>query len=167
MHLSQKDNRKLSPIISRLSRRYDKGDTFAPHISVNDGSLLELDEAKKVANDCIKEVHKFKVEVDSIQYSDKWHKTLYIQIKNHPSLTKISKRLNKTFRKGKTPYSLNPHISLLYKKGLTNKEKKNIADKLEVPKIYLVSNIAVVTVGNVDDWKDYGNWKIVYEKALK
>lgn len=167
MHLSDKDNKKLSPIIAKLSKKYANGDIFPPHISANSAALLGLEEAKKAAIDCIKGVRKFEVEMVSIQYSEKWSKTLFIKVKDDPNLTKISKCLSKTFRKDLTPYLLSPHISLLYKEGMSSKEKRSLANKLKVPKKFLVSSIAVVTTGNVNDWRDYGNWKIVFEKELK
>lgn len=166
MHLSEKDNKQLAPIISKLSKKYANGDTFPPHISLNDAALLEFNQARKTAMEGIKGINKFEVEMDSIQYSEKWSKTLYIQLKSSFYLELISKRLNKTFRKGKSPYPLSPHISLLYKEGISNKEKKSLANNLKAPKMYPVSSIAVVTTGNKNDWRDYGNWKIVFEKEL-
>lgn len=167
MHLSEKDNQQLLPIISRLSNKYVNGVTFPPHISVNDPAKIGLYKVKKVAIESVKGISKFKVELDSIQYSDKWSKTLYIQIKDDTHLTKTSERLNKTFRKNKTPYPLNPHISLLYKEGMSVEDKKMLVKRLILPKKYVVTSIAVVTPGNINNWRDYGNWKIVFEKELK
>jgi len=167
MHLSENDNKKLSPIILKLSRKYVNGDVFPPHISVNGGARMELAEAKKAAIECVKGIPKIEVETSSIQYSDKWIKTLYIQIKENPDLIKISKRLDKIFRKDKPPYLLNPHVSLLYKDGMSALEKRELAAKIKVPNKFLVSSIAVVTSENVNDPKDYGAWKVVCEKELE
>ena len=127
---------------------------------------MEFDEAKKIADSCIRGIKKFKVEKESVQYSDAWSKTLYIQIKDNPNLTRISKRLNKTFRKGKTAYQLNPHISLMYKSGLDTKTKKKLSQNINVPDMFIVSSVAVVTLDGPNKWKGYGDWKIVYEKEL-
>src|SRR5687767_1203774 len=164
--LSENDNNKLTRILTELSKKYSNGDIFTPHISVNGSAQLPLTEAGKAATDAIEDIHKFEVQKESIKYSDEWSKTLYIQIKNNPNLTKISERLNKTFRKGKAPYTLDPHISLLYKEGLDNKVKENLALNLKVPDRYTVTSIAVATPGKTDDWRNYRNWKIVYRKDL-
>ncbi len=167
MHLSEKDNQQLLPIISRLSEKYVNGDTFPPHISVNSVARIELAEVKKAAIECIKGIPKIEVETSSIQYTDKWIKTLYIQIKENPDLIKISKRLDKIFRKDKSPYLLNPHVSLLYKDGMSTLEKRELVAKIKVPNKFLVSSIAVVTSENINDPKDYGAWKVVFEKELE
>jgi len=112
-------------------------------------------------------MRKFEVEKESIKHSNLWHKTLYIQIKNNPNLTMISKRLNKTFGSGESPYLLYPHISLLYKEGLSAKEKDRLAKKLKVFEKYFVSSIAVVTSENIKDARDYGSWRVVFEKELE
>ena len=167
MHLSKKDNRLLSPIVKRLSQKYVNGDTFPPHISVSSYAQIELDEAINASIKCIEGMRKFEVEKDSIKHSSLWHKTLYIQIKDNPNLTKISNSLNKTFGSDKSPYDLNPHISLLYKEGLSAKEKDRLAKKLKVSEKYLVTSMAVVTSENKNDPRDYGSWRVVFEKELE
>ena len=167
MHLSEKDNKTLSPIISKLSKKYVNGDIFPPHISVNFSAQINISEAKRVAGKSIKGIHKFEVETHSTQYSSQWHKTLFIQLKENPFLTTISKRLDKTFMENRMPYILDPHISLLYKDGLSIQEKNELAKSLKVPNKFLVSGIAVVTSTNPNYPKDYGAWKIVFEKELK
>jgi 2'-5' RNA ligase len=167
MHLSKKDNKFLSPIIYRLSKKYVNGDIFPPHISVSSYAQIELDEAISSAVKCVEGMKKFEVEQDSIKYSDMWHKTLYIQLKNNPDLIKINNFLNKTFGESQPPYLFNPHISLLYKEGLDMKEKDHLAKKIKVPNKYLVSSLAVVTSENKNDTRDYGSWKVVFEKELK
>ena len=167
MHLSKKDNKLLSPIVKKLSEKYVNGDIFPPHISVSSYASIELDEAISASIKCIKGLKKFEVEKDSIKYSSMWHKTLYIQIKDNPNLTMISNSLNKTFGRSESPYTLNPHISLLYKEGLSAKEKGRLTKKLKVSEKYLVSSIAVITSENKNDARDYGSWKVVFEKELE
>ena len=167
MHLSGSDNDILGPIIKKLSIKYASGDIFPPHVSVNGAAKLDIDVAIRSATLSIKGINKFKVKVDSIRYSEKWAKTLFIQLKKNRNLENISKKLNITFRKGKKPYILDPHISLLYKEGLDKKIKRKLAQKIIVPNVFTVTSMAVITPGNVNDWRDYKNWKIVYEKELK
>jgi hypothetical protein len=167
MHLSKKDNKFLSPIIKKLSEKYVYGDIFPPHISVSTYHRIELEEAMLSATKCIKGTKKFEVEKDSIRYSDLWHKTLYLQLKNDPNLVKINNCLNKTFGKAQSPYLFNSHISLLYKEGLAVKEKNYLAKMLKVPRKYIVSSIAVVVAENKNDPRDYGCWKVVFEKELE
>lgn len=167
MHLSDSNNKKLSPIIAGLSEKYVNGDVFPPHISVCNPVQIELKEAKRIIDVCVGGMHKFEVEMDSIHYSDKWSKTLFIQIKNNPNLSKISKCLSSYLSPGLPP-PLDPHISLLYKEGVDEKDKKNLVGELKVPKKYIVSSCALVYPGNnINNWRDYSKWKIVYEKKLK
>jgi 2'-5' RNA ligase len=166
MHLSKEDNKKLLPIIKKLSNKYDKGDLFLPHISVNGSRLIDYNVAKEIANECIKGISRFKVEKESIQYSNQWSKTLFIQLKENHNLIEINKRLNKLLRQGKPPYQLNPHISLMYRSGLDSKIKYTLAKTINTPGTFTVSSIALVTGSSVGNWKNYSNWKIVYERAL-
>ncbi len=167
MHLSKQDNKILSPIISRLSKKYVNGNIFPPHISVSLPVQIELEVAKRIIDACVGNIQKFEVEMHSIRYSDKWSKTLFIQIKESKTLSNISNCLSKRFDLD-SANSLDPHISLLYKKGVKGEDKKKLVDKLKVPKKYTVSNCALVYPGNnVNNWRDYSKWKVVYEKELK
>ena len=107
MHLSKKDNKLLSPIVKRLSRKYVNGDVFPPHISVSSYAQIELDEAISASIKCIEGMKKFEV------------------------------------------------------------EKDRLAKKLKVSEKYLVTSIAVVTSENKNDPRDYGSWKVVFEKDLE
>ncbi len=168
MHLSDSNNKKLSPIIALFSEKYVNGDVFPPHISVSNPVQIELKEAKRIIDVCVGDMHKFEVEIDSIRYSDKWSKTLFIQIKNSPNLSKISKCLNSHLKPDLPPYPLDPHISLLYKEGVGEEDKKSLVGELKVPKIYTVSSCALVYPGNnINNWRDYDKWEVVYEKELK
>jgi len=168
MHLSRQNNKILSPIISRLSKKYVNGDIFPPHISVCKPAYIELEEAKRIVNDCVGNIQKFKVEMDSIRYSNKWSKTLFIQIKESKTLSNISDCLNERFGLDLPTHSFSAHISLLYKEGIKEENKKKLVDELKVPKKYTVSSCALVYLGNnVNNWRDYSKWKIVYEKELR
>jgi hypothetical protein len=54
----------------------------------------------------------------------------------------------------------------MYKSGLDSKIMKKLAKSINVPNCFIVSSIAVVTLDSPDKWRDYGDWKIVYEKDL-
>lgn len=151
-----------------LSKKYVNGDVFPPHISISTPVQIELEKAKSIIDACVENVQKFEIEMSSICYSDKWSKTLFIQLKESKTLSNIGSCLNKRFGLDSTANSSNPHISLMYKEGLTEESKKKLADKLEVPKKYTVSSCALVYPGNnPTNWRDYGKWKVVYEKELK
>ena len=168
MHLSDKDNKVLSPIITRLSKKYVNGDVFPPHISICSPVVLEVERAKEIVDSCVENTKKFNVKKDSIKYADKWSKALFIQLKESEALSKISAFLSEHFQPDSPPYRLDPHISLLYKEGLKSDEKQKVASKLHLPSGYTVSSLALVSPGeDVKDWRDYGKWEVIYEKGLR
>jgi hypothetical protein len=164
MYLSAKDNKKLLPTIQDLSNDYVNGDVFIPHISIYEAITTTYKEAAEAIDKSLKGFDEFEVQADGIDFEEKWSKTLFIKIKPHPVLTKISTRLGNFFGK---IYNLDPHISLMYKSGLQESRKAQIAQNITFSTVY-----KIVGGGLIDpnmkgkNWHDYARWTMVYQKPL-
>lgn len=93
-------------------------------------------------------VEPFLVETDGIGMGEKWSKTLYIRIKPHELLLELNQKLKEKlghFLQEDQSYS--PHISLMYKLGMSIDERREIADQLDIPRRIGIRGIGIVDPG--------------------
>ena len=76
----------------------------------------------------------FTVKVKKIDHSQSYDKTLFIQLHNHENLLLLQQRIQNGLGKD-LHYQFDPHISLIYKDGMSENEKLSIIDSY-TPKLF-------------------------------
>ncbi|MBN1332019.1 2'-5' RNA ligase family protein [Candidatus Dojkabacteria bacterium] len=157
--------KNLRPIIQTLSNKFLGGEVFEPHISVNYPSYCELkDIVLKIEENFINQ-KQFTVNTEGIGMEDTWSKTLYVNIKMQKELININNKLKQIFPRKETPNEqFHPHMSLLYKQGLREKDKVLSIENISIPKRLQITSLAIIDPGiDNDNWKDFTQWKIPYK----
>ncbi|MBI4009267.1 2'-5' RNA ligase family protein [Candidatus Roizmanbacteria bacterium] len=148
-------------MIRDLSKKY-KAPSFIPHLTIYGGGLtLDLDKAKKIISESIKDMQPFQVEVDKLNYSDNFWKTIFTEIKMNSQLQKIYINLRKELL-NYHDYILKPHMSLIYKK-LSNRQKEEIVNNIIIKNQFTLDKIAICSF---EDHDKVDRWKLVFKLYL-
>lgn len=111
-------------LITALAHRYN-APIFQPHVTLYSGEC---------ERDCVSEFLKSQssfdigLEIDRIQYSEPFTKTLFIQLVSTPELDRLSKSIQQFFSGS---YSLDPHLSLIYA-PLAEAEKRSLSAQIQL-----------------------------------
>ncbi len=138
---AKKDNEYLSKIIKDLSYKHG-APVFIPHLTIYGGKLqLDPEKAKKIVVESIRSVKPFTIEVDKLNQSENFWKTVFIEIKMNKYLERIYQNLRKKLIIY-NDYELKPHMSLIYK-NLSTSERINIINSLKIKNKYTINEIAI------------------------
>ena len=102
------------------------------------------------------EVKSFTVEKNTINFSDNYWKTLFVEIILNKHLVKINHTLTKQLTQF-TKYEFLPHVSLLYK-NMEKNQKQFLAESLDIKK-----NFRIVGIGIQQFSENIEEWKLVHE----
>ncbi len=154
---TESDVIKVSPIIKDLSQRHGTV-PFLPHITIWGEVLAPLQEVEDAARNAVSGITPFVVEVEKLDYSTEWAKTLFIQMKPNENLDMVNRRLGKRLSRYNN-YVLNPHMSLVYKKEMTEEEKLKEIPNIRIPDSFTLDRIAITAPGNpIAKWEDVARW---------
>ncbi len=103
----------------------------------------------------------FQVEVDKLNYSDNFWKTIFTEIKMNSQLQKIYINLRKELL-NYHDYILKPHMSLIYKK-LSNRQKEEIVNNIIIKNQFTLDKIAICSF---EDHDKVDRWKLVFKLYL-
>lgn len=109
-------------LIHDLAQRYD-APIFQPHVTLYSGNF----ERTKIL-EFLRTPIDITLEVDLIQYSDQFTKTLFIQLVSNPQLEQLSELIQTYFG---SPYSLDPHLSLIYA-NLDEAGKRSLSEEIQL-----------------------------------
>lgn len=157
----------LSEVIESLSEKYD-APSFYPHLTLygsaeipEEKELEIIEKLKSIAS----ELDPFEIQMEKVNYSELFFKTLFIEVKMNENLQNIFSKIE-TILKPYGQYTFLPHISLLYKE-MPIEEKKKEEGALHLKDSYIISEMKIVTPGNVEKgWHDIKSWQIVSTFAL-
>ena len=90
-----------------------------------------------------------------------YDKTLFIQLHNHKSLSLLQQRIQNGLGKA-YHYHFDPHISLIYKDGMSENEKLNMIGSQSIKSKFKIVNIVINETGNQIE-----KWKVVFKQKLK
>ncbi len=153
----------LQKIINQLADKYGAF-PFIPHITIyNTGVKVKLNAIINTIKEVTVKIKPFTIPVEKINYSDVFIKTLYLQCLINKELNYLYQGLKNKFIFAQN-YILHPHLSLIYKINLPEKEKKNIIKHLTYPQMLAIDKIIVITGPDIHQEKDVLNWKIEYQK---
>lgn len=164
---AEPDRAFYQAIIDRLSEQYDAArfgahitlyvDEFDPNLDIP--SLLET-----VAQD----IPVIDLKIDRIQYSGSFTKTLFIQLQSDSKLEQLFEAV-RNYSGSPSGYVLNPHLSLIYSRSLTEAQKQELADEIELrDRSIRFDQISVLTASKkVETREDIESAQIIHRKRLK
>ncbi|MBD1845047.1 hypothetical protein H6F89_16895 [Cyanobacteria bacterium FACHB-63] len=120
----ERDCTLYQSLIANLAYRYT-APIFQPHVTLYSGEC-ERDRVSEF----LKSQPSFDIclEIDRIQYSESFTKTLFIQLVSTPELDRLSRSIKQQFGGS---YSLDPHLSLIYA-PLPEAEKRSLSEQIQL-----------------------------------
>lgn len=162
---SDRDIEVISPVIEDLAEKYSSV-SFLPHITIWGNIVAPLSVVEKAARPVIEGIKPFIVEVEGLGYSERWSKTLFAQIKPNEMLDEIHRRLGERLRVY-SDFNLNPHLSLIYKRGMTEEEKLRETTRILIPDHINLDRIAITVPGDpIAKWENLSAWRTPIQISL-
>lgn len=120
----ERDRTLYQSLITDLAYRYD-APIFQPHVTLYSGDC----ERNRVS-EFLRHQPRFEIvlQIDRIQYSEPFTKTLFIQLVSTPELKQLSDEIQRFFGGS---YSLDPHLSLIYA-PLPEMEKRSLTQQIRL-----------------------------------
>jgi 2'-5' RNA ligase len=159
--LAEPDGTIYQALIDRLAQQYDTP-TFVPHVTIyldHFNSAIDVAHLTQIAT---KGITSFSMEVDGILYSEQYTKTLFVQLRSHPSLTQLYENL-----RSQSEYVLNPHISLIYG-GMARSQQEALASQLVLPSgsVWFDAVSVIVAPEKTENRQDVESWRVEYTHKL-
>ena len=151
-YLFDKDNEDyLFEIITNLAKKYD-APSFIPHITAYGLLNIDLKTLDDKILETIQKIKSFSVETNTINFSDDFWKTLFVEILPNKHLVKINNNLTKNLSQF-SKYEFLPHISLLYK-NMEKNQKQFLAENLVMKKNFKIIGMGIQQFSeNIKEWK--------------
>tara|TARA_B110000467_G_scaffold3232_1_gene2704 strand:- start:633 stop:1133 length:501 start_codon:yes stop_codon:yes gene_type:complete len=145
------DESYLSTIISNLAKKYD-APSFTPHITAYGLVNIDLKTLDQKILESIPDIQSFIVERSSINFSNNFWKSFFVEILSNKNFIKINNNLTKKLSKF-SEYSFSPHISLLYK-HLEQSQKQFLTKSIDIKKNFRITGMGIQKFSqNIDKWK--------------
>lgn len=158
---------QLQTIINTLAQTYGAY-TFIPHITLyHCGNKLSKE---GVITSIQKIIHKQKpltLPVEKIDFSDVFTKTLFLQCKTTDELNSLYQQALYIFS-DKVNYTLNPHLSLIYKTNMSVSDKKLEMNNFVKPIDLCFDRLMVIVKddGMISKEEDITRWKVAFNKKF-
>ncbi len=151
-YLFDKDDEDyLFEIINDLAKKYD-APSFIPHITAYGLLNIDLKTLDDKILETIQKIKSFSVETNTINFSDDFWKTLFVEILPNKHLVKINNNLTKNLSQF-SKYEFLPHISLLYK-NMEKNQKQFLAESLVMKKNFKIIGMGIQQFSeNIKEWK--------------
>lgn len=159
---------ELQTIINSLALTY-QAFSFLPHITAYYlGNKMRVDKVITDIQEATKDIKPFTLTLDKISYSEQFTKTLFAEYLISPEFLSLYTKLKEKFYSF-YPYELNPHLSLIYKNNMEEKDKLKVIKRLKIPQQLTVDRVMVITKegSTITKEKDVLNWHVVFELRLK
>jgi hypothetical protein len=155
----------LQGIIDALSKRFGTG-PFCPHLTLYSGLIPATLDIQAVLAGLIP-MQAIGLEILGIGHSDRFAKTLYVQLQPAPALTQVINRLVTAIPDAQLPV-LDPHISLLYH-HLDHGTKEDLSRALSLPRstIQFDQVQAVAAPQTFDTQEHVSSLRCVYRQGLR
>jgi len=146
--------------------------SFEPHVTLFCGETNDIEKTKVSLEALLKNQPKIALTAGSLEASDKWYKTLYVQFKSNAIITKLNEVV-KTKLDPNSDYELNPHLSLLYKnipldqkRKLTEEVWPKVLDYIPANKILNFDTIKLMTDTDKEGPDAVKSWKLLQSYHL-
>jgi hypothetical protein len=162
--LAEPERDHFARLIGDLALRFD-APAFEPHVTIHVMSA-DRENPGAVLHKIVKDHRPYRLSVRGLDYSDKYTKTLFVQLAPDAELALLSEDLR---RASVSPgdYQLNPHISLLYK-TMDEETKRRLAASIILP--FTAVNFsrvkAVLSREEIKSPADIEAWRVIAECRL-
>jgi 2'-5' RNA ligase len=155
----------LRSIISHMAKELN-AIAFEPHVTVFCGPSTDA-EASALVDQIAKQFAPIELTADRLDYTDRYTKTLFVQFRESAVLRQIFEIAAGRARQ-QSNYSLNPHLSLLYKK-LPSATQRGLCETLDVPMgDFWFDGIRIIeTELPIEDPGPVMRWRVVREAKLE
>lgn len=163
---SQEDRAFFQDIIDTLAREYD-APSFTPHVTIYSGDSAPDESPEELIKQAIQGVQPFSLRSDRILYSEEFTKTLFVQFHPNSILSQISQTLQCS-SKHPSDYTLNPHLSLIYKQ-MSEEIQKNLTTSLTLPKSEVLFDevMAISSPERTQTREDVESWQVICISKLQ
>jgi hypothetical protein len=156
---------ELRSIIQKLAAEHESVD-FEPHVTVSAGGMLDDDETRDISHDIASRFLPVELAFQKLDYTNLFTKTLFVQFDEGEAARHIFDAIKE--RGSQTSkYTLNPHLSLLYK-TMPVEAQAEICRTLEVPKgTYVFDRLRAIDTENpLTRPEQIKTWRTVFEAPL-
>jgi hypothetical protein len=162
--LAEPERSHFARLIGELAVRFD-APAFEPHVTIHVTSA-EREKPETVLDQTVKGCRPYRLSVLELDYSDKYTKTLFVQLVPDAALAQLSEDLRRASI-SPSDYQLNPHISLLYK-TMDEETKRRLAASIILPLTALnFSSVkAVLSSAEIKSRADVEAWRVIAECSL-
>lgn len=151
-------------LINDLAARLE-APAFEPHVTLQ-GAEMEEGSAIELLDDIAAVSAPLQLDVDGVECSEKYTKTLYVQFRASEEASGISDAVARAVGR-RSGYKFDPHLSLLYK-TMPEEVKKELARETQIPfarvSFDAVKLLSVPTA--IKAPQDVHAWRIIAERAL-
>ena len=142
---------------------------FEPHVTLFCGKPTDVGEVKEKFQQLSVGQHEINLTMQSIDVSDQYYKTLYVQLNKLPEIVSLVEQL-KQLIDPVSDYVFNPHLSLMYKHMPANERAEVIKKmQLKIPSILgpnktiVFDKIKLMTTAEGEDAAAVKSWQIIAE----
>jgi 2'-5' RNA ligase len=140
--------------------------TFLPHVSIYRIKNTELKDFATTVNPHIARLSAIPVQFGGLQFSSLVNKTLYLPVVHSPQLKTLHASLQSAFHNF-DPLPYDPHVSVLYKRTMSDADKKTEVQRVKVPKECVLTKCVIMhSVTSLTAGSDSPQWEIVHEQLL-
>ena len=149
-------------LVPDLAARYDAPE-FQPHLTLVGGEFDDAFDFRRVETS---EMRAIELEVDNIQHSEKYTKTLFVRFKPNPELSALRESIAQLLGQ-ENEGDFDPHVSLMYK-TLPAEEKAELARTLKLPFDRVRFDVikAVKTPAKIESPEGVHAWRTIWERPL-
>lgn len=151
-------------LICDLARGLD-APVFEPHVTLYVTKAAD-ENPTGVLQSALANVKPLRLSLTGLDCSDKFTKTLYVQVQPDAALRRLSEKL-RAASVSQRQYELNPHLSLIYK-TMTPEAKRPIMNSLNLAFTEADFDLvkAVISPAKVESREDVESWRIVATQPL-
>jgi 2'-5' RNA ligase len=155
---------QLTAIIEKFVTEQDAV-SFTPHVTLYVGPSND-DEARGIAARLLSRQAPVTLKYEKLDATPFFYKTLFVQFAESAEARKLSEAIRAACAMPST-YTLNPHLSLMYKK-IHAALQAQLCRTLDVPKgVYTFDRLCVTKTGKGENKETVRRWRTVYNEALK
>jgi 2'-5' RNA ligase len=155
---------EFARLIGDLAARFD-APVFEPHVTIH-VTRADQEDPASVLDKIVKGRRPYRLNVRGVNYSDKYTKTLFVQLAPTAELAQLSEDLRRA-SVSPSDYQLNPHVSLLYK-TMDEERKRQLAPSITLPftEVNFSGVKAVLSPGEIKSYEDVEAWRVIAECGL-
>jgi 2'-5' RNA ligase len=150
---------ELTAIIRQLAKKYNTV-PFIPHCTIARVVTDSLDDGITMLLGLKERLKPVDLNCRKIDYRKKIQKSLFLDIELTNELQELYQQIKNNFQFAKHD-KFNPHISLMYSKSMSIKEKESLKNTITFKSNYSFDKIGLVSTPAI-----FGKWKIEYRQTM-